>query len=196
MTDPSTNLSTKLEPRVEELFDRYEYPGWLWTHSLVVGRICRVFVASLADGRTLETPGTDVALAGYLHDLGRSPLFAKDQRDHNELSALVLAAEGLPELSELARRHPIYSVLHPAIAPRTLAEKLVYIADRRGGQGVEPLEERAADTAARHPRYAASVRQAIPLAKELEREVFAALTFGPDELAGRVAAFEGGLRVG
>ena len=127
-----------------------------------------------------------IVLAAYLHDIGRSPLVAGDPRDHTILGALILSAEGLPECGELARRHAIYCVLDPALAPRTFAEKLVYVADRRGGQAVEPLEERALDTARRNPKYAADIKRAVPLAKELELEVFAELRFGPDELAERV----------
>jgi hypothetical protein len=128
-----------------------------------------------------------VTLAGYLHDIGRSPLVAGDPREHNELSALILAAEGLPHCVELARRHPIYSVLDPATAPRTLDEKLVFIADRRGGLKIESVEERAKGTAARHPKFAAEIARAIPLAKDIERDVFAGLPFGPAELAAHVA---------
>ena len=62
----------------------------------------------------------------------------------------------------------------------------MYVADRRGGQAVEPLEERALDTARRNPKYVADIKRAVPLAKELELEVFAELRFGPDELAERV----------
>src|SRR3990172_7047081 len=63
-----------------------------------------------------------VVWAGSLHDVGRSPLLAGDAREHNELSALVLAAEGLPACAEIARRHPVYAVLDPATAPRTLRQ--------------------------------------------------------------------------
>jgi hypothetical protein len=125
-------------------------------------------------------------LSAYLHDIGRSPLLAGDPQDHNILSGLVLAAEGLDACVELARRHPIYAVLDPELAPRTAEEKLVYVADRRGGQNIEPLEERARDTARRDPRYAAQIERATPLAKALEREVFSELSIAPNELAQRV----------
>jgi len=82
------------------------------------------------------------------------------------------AAEGLEPCVELARRHAIYTVLDPELAPRTAEEKLVYVADRRGGQGVEALEERARDTARRNPKYSGEIERAIPLAKAIEREVF------------------------
>ncbi len=177
---------TQLSTEAERLFARYRYPDWLLTHSRVVGRIAEAFVAALriaADPADAQA----VVLAGYLHDIGRSPLLAGDPREHNVLSALVLAAEGLERCVEPARRHAIHTVLDPALAPRTLSDKLVYVADRRGGQTVEPLEERARDTARRYPDHASDIERAIPLARALEREVFVALTFEPDELTERIS---------
>jgi HD superfamily phosphodiesterase len=176
---------TKLSTKASELWERYRYPDWLVTHSGVVGRIAEAIVAGRRPGgEPLDADA--VVLAAYLHDIGRSPLLAGDPREHNVLSALILAAEGLTPCAEAARRHAIYCVLDPALAPRTLAEKIVYTADRRGGQAVEDLEARAADTARRHPKYAVEIGRAIPLAKDIEREVFAHVTFSPSELASRV----------
>jgi HD superfamily phosphodiesterase len=175
---PVSELSTI----AERFFDRYAYPDWLRTHSRLVG----VTGAFLARARVDAGDRIDVdavTLASYLHDIGRSPLLNGDPRDHNELSALVLAAEGLAGCVEPARRHAIYTVLDPATAPRTLEEKVVYVADRRGGMEVQSLEERAKDTAARHPRYATEVERAIPTALRIEREVFAGLPFAPAQLA-------------
>ena len=176
---------TKLSTKAEGFFRRYRYPDWLETHSRVVGAIAEALVAARRrDAAKVDSEA--VVLGAHLHDIGRSPLLAGDPRDHNVLSGLVLAAEGLSQCVELARRHAIYTVLDPDLAPRTPEEKLVYVADRRGGQSVEPLEARAQDTARRNPKYAAEIARAIPLAKEIEREVFADVSFGPDELAGRI----------
>lgn len=167
-------------------FARYAYPEWLRTHSMLVGRIGELLARARREaGDDLDVES--VALAAYLHDVGRSPLLAGDPREHNELSALVLSAEGLGGCAEPARRHSIYVVLDPATAPRTLAEKIVYVADRRGGLVVGSLEERAREVAARHPRYAAEIERSIPPARDLEREVFSGLAFGPAELAERLA---------
>ncbi|HZP96989.1 MAG TPA: HD domain-containing protein [Candidatus Limnocylindria bacterium] len=176
---------TDLSTMAERFFERYGYPDWLRQHSRVVGAVGAVLARARADaGDRIDADA--VTLAAYLHDIGRSPLLAGDPREHNELSALVLAAEGLDACVEPARRHAIYTVLDPATAPRGLDEKVVYVADRRGGMAVESLEERARDTARRHPRYTDEIARAIPIAKTIEREVFAGLPFGPDELASRV----------
>jgi HD superfamily phosphohydrolase YqeK len=170
---------TKISTEAALFFDRYAYPDWLRSHSLLVGRIAETLVAARGDA---DSEARDIALAAYLHDIGRSPLVAGDEREHNELSALILAAEGLAGSVEPARRHAIYTVLDPATAPATLADKIVYVADRRGGMRVQPVEVRARDTAQRNPRFAADIERAIPIAKELEHEVFVGLPFAPEEL--------------
>jgi putative nucleotidyltransferase with HDIG domain len=178
-------VSTELSTVAETFFARYAYPDWLRTHSRLVGAIG----AALANARANvgdRVDGEAVTLAAYLHDIGRSPLLKGDPREHNELSALILAAEGLPKCVEPARRHAIYTVLDAATAPRTLEEKLVYIADRRGGMAIESLEVRAKDTAARHPRFTEEIARAIPLALAIEREVFAGLRFTPAQLSDHV----------
>ena len=176
---------TELSTIVERFYDRYAYPDWLRTHSRLVGAIGAVLAkARAAAGDTLDTEA--VGLAAHLHDIGRSPLLAGDPREHNELSALILAAEGLTACIEPARRHAIYTVLDPATAPRTIEEKIVYIADRRGGTRIETIEERAKDTAARHPKYADEVARAIPIALAIERDVFSGLPFSAAELAAHV----------
>ncbi len=170
---------TKISTEAEGFFDRYAYPDWLRAHCVLVGRIAETLVAARGD---VAADARDIALAAYLHDIGRSPLVAGDTREHNELSALILAAEGLAGAVEPARRHAIYTVLDRATAPTTLAEKIVYVADRRGGMRVESVEVRARDTARRHPRFAADIERAIPIAQTIEREVFAGLPFAPEEL--------------
>ncbi len=170
---------TEISTEVEVFFHRYAYPDWLRTHSLLVGRITETLARGRAD---VGAAARDIALAGYLHDIGKSPLLAGDTRQHNELSALILAAEGLAGSVEPARRHAIYTVLDPATAPATLADKIVYVADRRGGLRVQSVEGRARDSAGRHPRYAADIERAVPIAKAIEREVFAGLPFASDDL--------------
>lgn len=170
---------TQISTEAERFFDRYAYPDWLRAHSLLVGRIAETLVRARPG---LGAQLRDIALAAYLHDIGRSPLVAGDAREHNELSALILAAESLAGAVEPARRHAIYTVLDRATAPATIADKIVYVADRRGGMRVEPIEQRARDTARRHPRYASDIERAVPAARELEREVFSGLPFPPEDL--------------
>lgn len=179
-----TDLSTNLERVADAYFRRYGYPEWLRRHSNLVGRLAVL----LAHERAKDVDPWTVGLGGYLHDVGRSPLLAEDPREHNELGALVLAAEGLGECAELARRHPVYAVLDPATTPRTLAERIVYYADRRGGMEVLSLEDRVSETARRHPRFADGIERSRPRARAIERELFEGMALRPEDLAREVAA--------
>ena len=165
----------------DAFFDRYRYPEWLRTHSRVVGAIAtRLAAAQAAAGADLDVKA--VALCGYLHDIGKTPLLAGDGREHHELGPLVLAAEGLPELAELARRHPVYAPRDPATAPRSLAEKIVYYADRRGGQRIVSLEERVDEQLARFPELAPMRAADLAMARAIEVEVFAGIDLRPEDL--------------
>jgi len=166
----------------EGYYARYRFPEWLRAHSLLVGAIAtRLADAHAAAGAKVDVES--IGLGGYLHDIGKSPLLAGDRRDHAALGPLVLAAEGLPDLTELSRRHPVYAPRDPATAPRTLAEKIVYYADRRGGQRVVTLEERIAEQLTRFPELAHRRAADLAAARAIEAEVFAGIALRPEDLA-------------
>ena len=175
---------TDLSTIAESYFARYRYPEWLRAHSIVVGRIAiRLAAAQAAAGSDID-PAT-VGLGGYLHDIGKSPLLRSgggDVREHHLLGPLVLAAEGRADLVELSRRHPVYAPRDPATAPRTLAEKIVYYADRRGGQRVVTLEERIDEQLARSPGPAHERDADLAAAKAIEAEVFRGIDLRPRDL--------------
>ncbi len=170
--------------RAEELIEKYALPDWLRRHLAVV----RDAAWELAEAFSAHGAGVDVTAvrtAAWLHDIGRSPLVVEDGRDHAELSALVLAAEGMPELAEMARRHVIFAIRDRERAPRTLGEKIVYYADRRGGLTMLSVEDRLREQAERYPEWAAEIRACLAPVKALERELFAVLPFGPEALCAR-----------
>lgn len=180
--DGVNNAVTGLSTIAEGYFARYRYPEWLRVHSLVVGGLAtRLAYAHASASTSLDVWA--VGLGGYLHDIGRSPLLAGDGRDHSVLGPLILAAEGLPDQVELSRRHPVYAPRDRATAPRTLAEKIVYYADRRGGQEVVTLEERIDEQLARFPELAALRDADLGMAKAVEADVFAGITLRPEDLA-------------
>ena len=175
------NEMTDLSTIAVGYFDRYRYPEWLRRHSMVVGRIAAALAqAHLSAGALVDAAA--VGLGGYLHDIGKSPLLARDGREHDVLGPLILAAEGRGALAELSRRHPVYAPRDPATAPRTLAEKIVYYADRRGGQQVVTLEERIDEQLARFPEHAGQREADLRFAKSIEAELFRAIDLRPHDL--------------
>lgn len=175
------NKMTDLSTIAAGYFDRYRYPEWLRRHSMVVGRIATALAqAHLTAGALVDAAA--VGLGGYLHDIGKSPLLAHDGREHDVLGPLILAAEGRGALAELSRRHPVYAPRDVATAPRTLGEKIVYYADRRGGQRVVTLEERIDEQLARFPEHAGRREADLRFAKAIEAELFLGIELRPHDL--------------
>jgi HD superfamily phosphodiesterase len=167
--------------QLEEIAERYRLPPWLRQHSALALEVAD------AVGRALVAMGERVNLedtraAAYLHDIGKSPLISADGRDHNELSAEILVAEGLSRLAEPARRHIVYAIRDPRLAPRTLEEKIVYYADRRAALRIVTIEERLREQARRFPDTADQIMACLEPAKALERELFARLPLTPEQI--------------
>ncbi len=169
---------------IERVIGRYRLPDWLRRHSALVGELAQALASSLR-GAGAAVDLELVRVGAALHDVGKSPLLEGDPRAHNELSALVLAAEGLGEVAEIARRHPVYAIRTPGLVPLTLEEKIVYYADRRAGLEIVPLEVRLRDQAARFPRWSAEILSCLEPAQSLERELFAHLEIRPEHLCAK-----------
>ena len=173
---------TDLSTIARAYYDRYAYPEWLLRHSAIVGRLATMLAGAHAAAGADIDPAI-VGLGGYLHDIGKSPLLSGDGRPHHVLGPLVLAAEGRPLLMELSRRHPVYAPHDPALAPRSLAERIVYYCDRRAGQSVVTLEERIDEQLARYPDHAQQRDADLAAARAIEAEVFRGIALRPADLA-------------
>ena len=173
---------TDLSTIARAYYDRYAYPEWLRRHSAIVGRLATMLAGAHAAAGADIDPAI-VGLGGYLHDIGKSPLLSGDGRPHHVLGPLVLAAEGRPLLMELSRRHPVYAPHDPALAPHSLAERIVYYCDRRAGQRVVTLEERIDEQLARYPDHAQQRDADLAAARAIEAEVFRGIALRPADLA-------------
>lgn len=170
--------------QIERLVVRYQLPAWLRQHSALAVEVANGLAGALVEiGEAVRID--DVRAAAYLHDIGKSPLLDADGREHNERSAEVLIREGLGHLAEMARRHIVYAIRDPRLAPRTLEEKIVYYADRRAGLRIMTIEERLREQAARFPDTAEEIMACLEPALALERELFAKLSMSPDQLCAK-----------
>ena len=173
---------TELSTIAERYYVRYAYHDWLRAHSNAVGQLATLLARAHAAVGTAISPEA-VGLGGYLHDIGKSPRLAGDGRPHHLLGPLVLAGEGRSDLAELSRRHPVYAPHDPEIAPRSLAERIVYYCDRRAGQSVVTLEERIDEQLARYPGHAHQRDADLAAARAIEVELFRGIGLRPADLA-------------
>ncbi len=122
---------------------------------------------------------------GLLHDLAKLSAKRPENRgaNHAVLAAQLLAEGGLPELSEIARRHQLGNLIDPALAPHTWEEKLVNLADKlaEGSRLVSP-QERLTALQQRYPADQKLILDSASSVQNLITEISSQLNLSPDEL--------------
>jgi putative nucleotidyltransferase with HDIG domain len=133
---------------------------------------------------------------GLLHDLAKLKSLQRppDQRlGHAEFASMILKDMGEPILAEIARRHPLFCLNQPALAPRSWEEKLVYFSDKLvEGSRLAGLEDRIVSLRQRYPHDDARIAAMSPGLVALQAEICAAMVIPAPELVPRLkTAFQG-----
>ncbi len=167
--------------------DKKEWAGIL-NHALLVRRLATCLA------QELKASGEDINLeivseAALLHDIGRRQ---EDERiwykkepgavgSHAREGAKILEEVDLSkEISETVKAH-----YFPQQPLDNWEKKLVFYADSRAGQSIEPLNERLEDIEKRWvPKKISQeeMNQTKKIAQDIEQEIFSKLDIGPDDV--------------
>ncbi|OGG04140.1 hypothetical protein A2Z33_03185 [Candidatus Gottesmanbacteria bacterium RBG_16_52_11] len=159
--------------QVRNLWEKYRLPDMKRRHVTLVNSA--VMLLSELIYKNTGEGGNDALLsaAALLHDIDKAVPGLPGEA-HPDTGVRILNEEGMPEVAELVRRHPLHAILDPAIRPRTRDERLLFLADKMVKHDFISVDKRFAlwraeplDTKSR-----AVLRKTYPLVKELEREVF------------------------
>ena len=130
-------------------------------------------------GREMKKNGERVNLrlldaGALLHDISKFASLGKHETEisHGETGAKLLRKLGFPWIAEIAQAH-MFSSIFTEGALDTWEKKLVYYADKRVNHDRRvKLDSRIAYLSRRYPKGARMFREARPLLKELEKELF------------------------
>jgi hypothetical protein len=174
-------------------------PAWSLRHACAVADVA-AFLASAIERRGTAIDVAAVEAAALLHDVDKIPAAHVDGTRHGDGSAAWLAANGLGELSQLVRDHPVTRLVSDddtaRLAGAPLEARVVAYADKRAGQRLEPMAERFGSWRRRYPPKVgeparrsghahwdeATFALAEARATALEREVCAAAGIQPGEV--------------
>jgi putative nucleotidyltransferase with HDIG domain len=127
---------------------------------------------------------------GLLHDLAKLKALESPPEHHighTELGARMLKDHGEPLLAECVRRHGLFALIQPELAPRTWEEKLVYLADKLvEGSRVAGLEVRVASLRKRYQADNEKIAAMVPDLFALQAQLCAAMGFPEAELLRRI----------
>ncbi|MBI9049657.1 MAG: HAD-IA family hydrolase [Anaerolineaceae bacterium] len=123
-----------------------------------------------------------VQRAAFLHDLGK--LIQVDESiHHGEIASKILTKKGFPQLASIVEKHPLLCLKSEIQNPSTIAEKLVYLADKYvEGCRIIPLEERIAQLAVRYPKEEGQIREIKLELLQLQNECCDWMGFTPNEI--------------
>lgn len=79
--------------------------------------------------------------AALLHDIDKNIQKLKGER-HPDAGVRVLEQEGMNEVAEVIRTHPLHMILDEKAGPRTIEQQLLFIADKMTKQNFIGLEKR------------------------------------------------------
>lgn len=175
--------------QVRQLLKEYPPSPGLFRH------VQRVALASYFIGQFLLLRGIRVSpilahRAGLLHDIDKG-VYRDSGIPHAEMGAQILTRRGLVDIAEIVRRHQVFSVINPELAPSTWEQRIVYLADKyiEKDQFVG-LDERFTHFRSRYPDSTSLFNEAYPFAVRLENEVLAALSMSREglyaELTGKI----------
>ena len=171
--------------QVKALWDKYDLPEKKRIHCELVARVA-VWMARQLKLKTVNLKINEDLLraAALLHDIDKNILKLPGE-GHPDAGVRVLQKEGMEEIADLVRTHPLHAILSPAISPKTWEEKLLFLADKMVKYDVITVDKRFALWREESlPADAAAVLEAAhPKVKELEKEICDIVGVHPLEVA-------------
>lgn len=169
------------DDQIEKLWDVYNLPEYKRNHSQLVARVAMWFA------KKLGVPTPLLKAAALLHDIDKNiPKLPNEH--HPDTGVRVLLEAGFEEVSQLIRTHPLHAILDPTIAPKTIEEKLLYLADKMVKHTIITVDERfALWRKEKLPEDAIKILDtAYPKVKELEQEICSTIGVDPNEISSTI----------
>jgi predicted hydrolase (HD superfamily) len=153
--------------QVNALWEKYRLPESKRIHARLVAGVAMFFATKFQVDKRL------LLAAALLHDIDKAAPKLPGER-HPDGAVRLLREEGMGEVADVVRTHPLHAMLNPAIAPKTWEQKLLYLADKMVKYDIVGVDERfALWKAEKLPSQEQDiVDRSYPKVKELEQEVF------------------------
>jgi hypothetical protein len=162
------------EYQAKELWGKYSLPEGKQTHLFLVAAVAKFLAEQLL--RKDPKLSIDIPLlvaAALLHDIDKNiPKLPGEQ--HPDAAVRVLKEEGMEEVAELVRNHPLHCINNPETAPKSWEEKILFLSDKMVKYEIITVDKRfdlwRNESIPEEGR--AQLERAYPKVKELEQEIF------------------------
>ncbi len=160
------------EDQAKRLWDKYNLPEGKRRHVEMVARVARILAQQMNKVTKQQINKQLLHAAALLHDIDKNVEKLPGEK-HPDAAVRILTEEGMGEVATLVKTHPLHAILDPAIAPKSLEEKLLFLADKMVKDDVIGADERFRLWNDEHlPAEEQKILDAAyPKVKELERNM-------------------------
>lgn len=159
------------ETDVTTVWNAYHLPAQKRIHCQLVCDVSRVIGSALRKKGIHSHTGL-VEASALLHDIDKSVQKLPGER-HPDAAVRLLQKEGMEEVASVVRTHPLHAILDPAIKPKTIEQKIVYLSDKMVKYAFIGVDERfrlwRGEEMGKEERDI--LEAAYPKVKELEKEL-------------------------
>jgi putative nucleotidyltransferase with HDIG domain len=166
--------------QAKALWEKYRMPATKRIHVSLVASVSMFFATKFQVNKKL------LLAAALLHDIDKGAPPKGGER-HPDTAVRILREEGMSEVADLVKTHPLHSILDASIAPKTWEEKLLYLADKMVKYDIVGVDRRFDLWNEEHlPSKEQEILDACyPKVKKLEQEVFKLARISLDDILKR-----------
>lgn len=171
------------EEQAKKLWEKYGMPEGKRRHVELVARVAEFFAQQI-DKVTKQQINKPLLKAGaLLHDIDKNVEKLPGEK-HPDAGVRILREEGMGEVADIVKTHSVHAILDPVIAPKTIEQKLLYLADKMVKQEVIGVDARFKLWNDEHlPNDQQNILDAAyPKVKELEKDVFDLIVRDPKRI--------------
>ena len=115
---------------IQALWDTYAFPSQKRIHSEMVGKVV-LFIAKKIKFQNSNFKINEHLLlaAALLHDIDKN-IEKLPGEHHPDAGVRILKQEGMDEIAEVIRTHPLHMILNKKAGPKTIEQQILFIADK------------------------------------------------------------------
>jgi len=165
------------------LWQTYAFPEKKQKHSLLVAAVAMWIATQIEQKKHIRIAKELLYVAGLLHDIDKNIPWLPGET-HPDAGVRTLMNLNMVEVAQLVRTHPLHAILDPKLAPATLEEKILYLADKMTKYEVISVDKRFSLWRAEPltAKEQSVLDVAYPKVKALEAEICSMIQMDPEEM--------------
>jgi len=173
------------EDQILRMWDTYDLPQQKRIHVRLVARVAMKLAERIIRNDTSVDINKPLLYASaMLHDIDKNvPKLSGEQ--HPDAGVRVLREVHMPEVASVIKTHALHMILNPDNAPKSIEEKILFIADKMVKYEIISIDKRFAlwRSEENSPEMKRILDESYPKVKALEEEILTLCGLQKDDVA-------------